>query len=47
MKKSILFATLLAGVSMFATMVQAANLAIVSGATGGDLKFMRDELDKF
>ena len=37
----LLAATILTGAA------HAANLAIVSGATGVDLKFMRDQLDKF
>ena len=48
MKKTALFATFFAGASMLAmSAALAANLAIVSGATGGDLDFMRAELDKF
>jgi len=46
MRKLSFVSGLLAGAAMFAsTAAVAANLAIVSGATGGDLKFMRDQLD--
>jgi len=48
MKKALTFAGLFAGASMLAmSAAMAANLAIVSGQTGGDLNFMRAELDKF
>ena len=44
------FKSLLAGLvatTLLNSAAFAANLAIVSGATGGDLKFMRTQLDKF
>src|SRR5450631_4403209 len=47
MKRTSFVLGLLAGAAMFAGSALAANLAIVSGATGGDLKFMRDQLDAF
>jgi len=48
MKKTSFVAGLLAGAAMLASSVaMAANLSIVSGATGVDLDFMRKQLDSF
>ena len=48
MKKTSFVAGLLAGAAMLASSVaMAANLSIVSGATGIDLDFMRKQLDAF
>ena len=45
MKRTSFFAAMLLGTALSLGSAMAANLAIVSGATGGDLKFMRDQLD--
>jgi len=47
MKKTSFVIGLLAGAAIFAGSALAANLSIVSGATGGDLDFMRKQLDAF
>ena len=47
MKKTSFVIGLLAGAAIFAGSALAANLSVVSGATGGDLDFMRKQLDAF
>src|ERR1700690_1609045 len=47
MQKVPLAIGLLAGIAIAAVPSQAANLAIVSGAKGPELQFLRAELDKF
>jgi len=47
MKHTSFFAALLLGTALSIGSAMAANLAIVSGATGGDLKFMQDQLAVF
>ena len=47
MKFKTILATALMGVSLMAAKAMAVDLSIVSGATGGDLQFMQDELAAF
>ncbi|MDE2385364.1 MAG: ABC transporter substrate-binding protein [Alphaproteobacteria bacterium] len=47
MKFKTLLATAMMGMSLMAAKAMAVDLSIVSGATGGDLQFMQDELAAF
>ncbi len=47
MKFKSILAIAAAGVSLLAVQAKASDLSIVSGATGGDLQFMQDELTQF
>ena len=47
MKFKSMLAIAATGVSLLAVQAKASDLSIVSGATGGDLQFMQDELTQF